>query len=657
MASAYGRAAPDPNALSSRASLLPLSDQRHEPRKLKKKRPAPLESATVPNRLRKSKSMEKQRATSLGFLPPVRPEEPFRMSIPRQYQGSAESSPVLPHKNSSQALADLAWTGLSSSALARLTARLNVQAYSPERAAQMSEIDLQATLTAHPPGGPSRHERPSVSVEGSPASTLRPLVSSPLTGLRTPHAAMSSRSSIISGIYSEPDPHGSFPATRRWTLAMADVDDDVLVQELDRLRKEEAARARGRARRRSVVSNSHTGHNMREYHRSTLNWPESPRSSDGHWRDTHFGFGSESGSDDEADETIEEEDGEEDDSEDGPVNAADEAAWKSARRALLCCRELVRTERSYQTCLRQLLATQSGHPLAPLLNAYIPALISASEALLGRLVDDPSAWGVSAAFIGCEEELEAAFVAWGGVVGEFFTGQDGAREREKRGRKVVRKPTEETPKEDSMARSRSVVAPLRFRGRSKSTAGPEARGKDEHQPAEAQRSSMFELKGTGMFTAALGTGLPFGLAPAAQQQGGFGHHVTKSSTHVGGGKSPGGTLSRTLTAWKRKSMPSSLSSLPTLLAALSSSPPASPTEKEKMARDMHGWDRKLTVRDLAIQPTQRVMRYVLQYRDLLEHTPISSPSRGLVERALDSAVRIAQKCDRAQGNSAFLRRT
>ena len=42
--------------------------------------------------------------------------------------------------------------------------------------------------------------------------------------------------------------------------------------------------------------------------------------------------------------------------------------------------------------------------------------------------------------------------------------------------------------------------------------------------------------------------------------------------------------------------------------------------------------------------------------DLLQHTPASSPSRALVERALESAVRIAQKCDRAQDNSAFLRR-
>lgn len=47
---------------------------------------------------------------------------------------------------------------------------------------------------------------------------------------------------------------------------------------------------------------------------------------------------------------------------------------------------------------------------------------------------------------------------------------------------------------------------------------------------------------------------------------------------------------------------------------------------------------------------------MLSHVDLLAHTPTESPSRGLVERALEGAIRIAAKCDRAQGNSAFLRR-
>jgi hypothetical protein len=40
--------------------------------------------------------------------------------------------------------------------------------------------------------------------------------------------------------------------------------------------------------------------------------------------------------------------------------------------------------------------------------------------------------------------------------------------------------------------------------------------------------------------------------------------------------------------------------------------------------------------------------------DLLNYTPATSPSRALVQRAVEAACRIAQKCDRAQGNATFL---
>ncbi|KZV96994.1 hypothetical protein EXIGLDRAFT_704510 [Exidia glandulosa HHB12029] len=52
-----------------------------------------------------------------------------------------------------------------------------------------------------------------------------------------------------------------------------------------------------------------------------------------------------------------------------------------------------------------------------------------------------------------------------------------------------------------------------------------------------------------------------------------------------------------------------------------------------------------TVQDLAIQPTQRAVRYVLLFRELLEHT--HGEEREDVQRALDEAVRIAKRCDEA----------
>lgn len=52
--------------------------------------------------------------------------------------------------------------------------------------------------------------------------------------------------------------------------------------------------------------------------------------------------------------------------------------------------------------------------------SYLPPLLRASEILLKGLSEDPSAWGVSAAFMACEDEMEDAMVAWSGIAGQFF---------------------------------------------------------------------------------------------------------------------------------------------------------------------------------------------------------------------------------------------
>ncbi|KAJ7161313.1 hypothetical protein C8R43DRAFT_1175582 [Mycena crocata] len=101
------------------------------------------------------------------------------------------------------------------------------------------------------------------------------------------------------------------------------------------------------------------------------------------------------------------------------------ATWQSARRALLTCRELVRTERHYLASLRLLLtpgATRTPPP--PLMLAYAAELVRESAGLLSRMEEDPSAWGVAAAFLGAEEGVGAALVGWCGVVGGWFV--DGA---------------------------------------------------------------------------------------------------------------------------------------------------------------------------------------------------------------------------------------
>lgn len=57
-----------------------------------------------------------------------------------------------------------------------------------------------------------------------------------------------------------------------------------------------------------------------------------------------------------------------------------------------------------------------------LLLAYLPSLTAASCQLLDRFLSDPTAYGVSLAFAESEQQLEAAFLPWCSVVGSAFTG-------------------------------------------------------------------------------------------------------------------------------------------------------------------------------------------------------------------------------------------
>jgi len=121
--------------------------------------------------------------------------------------------------------------------------------------------------------------------------------------------------------------------------------------------------------------------------------------------------------------------------------------------------------------------------------------------------------------------------------------------------------------------------------------------------------------------------------------------LSKSRTREDVSLSPRSSLGHSTTSGWRRSMPS----MPTFNGPVPLTPsPSSEVHSPPKPK------RNPSVRDLAILPTQRVTRYVLLYRDLLSHTPTFSQSRSAVERAVNVASRIAQKCDRAQGHSAFL---
>jgi hypothetical protein len=105
------------------------------------------------------------------------------------------------------------------------------------------------------------------------------------------------------------------------------------------------------------------------------------------------------------------------------------ATWHAARRALLTCRELVRTERHYLTSLQSLLASETATTPPALMLRYVEELVCVSQTFLQQMEEDPSAWGVAAAFLAVEQGLESSFVGWCGVVGGWFEGQQGTPKR------------------------------------------------------------------------------------------------------------------------------------------------------------------------------------------------------------------------------------
>jgi hypothetical protein len=62
-----------------------------------------------------------------------------------------------------------------------------------------------------------------------------------------------------------------------------------------------------------------------------------------------------------------------------------------------------------------------------LLLAYLPSLTAASCQLLDRFLSDPTAYGVSLAFVESEQQLEEAFLPWCSVIGSAFTNSSRSR--------------------------------------------------------------------------------------------------------------------------------------------------------------------------------------------------------------------------------------
>ncbi|CAE6416476.1 unnamed protein product [Rhizoctonia solani] len=240
--------------------------------------------------------------------------------------------------------------------------------------------------------------------------------------------------------------------------------------------------------------------------------------------------------------------GPEDDRDSDSDDSVAEREWIRARRGLMCVREIVRTEKSHMRHLIAFISSEDFVGMSPILVEHLPRLIETSRLFCARLEEDPSAKGVSEAFLEFEEMLDSTFVQWSSVVGE-------------------------------------VISSTQQRTESQATSD------DGHTSGSTGNGTSRRRSATG-----------------------------------GSGRMP--------------SFPLSLSMTPVN---------GGNNKNKKSARGTK--PKKMTEQDVVIMPIQRAIRYELMYRALLLHTPLTSASRPLVERALQGATRIARRCDEAQNHA------
>jgi len=305
----------------------------------------------------------------------------------------------------------------------------------------------------------------------------------------------------------------------------------------------------------------------------------------------------------------------------------DDRRWKKAQKSAFCRRELIKTELTYLEGVLQL-ENKNCRSLPPtLLLAYLPVLTTTSCQLLDRFLSDPTAFGVSLAFVESEQQLEEAFVPWCSVIGSAFTNNP------------------------SRSRSTGSIAPRKLIKQA------------------TRRISAFDRWRS--------SDLLHTNSVIPPQAGSNGNAVTNVFRRLSG-SSTGSTPSRpmnnqnsstgSLISASAHSSECRASSLPLFRDCDSEDLPCKRThQRELYPRDSRRYlsciesirprepSKASSFRELAILPTQRVTRYVLLFRDLLANAPESCCNRPVIEEALAAATRIAEKCDRAQGNAAFAR--
>ncbi|KAL0951647.1 hypothetical protein HGRIS_008327 [Hohenbuehelia grisea] len=586
-------------------------------------------------------------------------------------------------------------------------------------------IDWQTSQSSH--GSETSPSMTHASYSPYSNESMSAASSSLLSPLRPP---IMRRNAAIGPVQRRNTAPGTQSTHRRWTLAMAlmddDITDEVLIRELEKVRMKQMANAMNIRRPTQGTNDAREHPTQRRLIISTASLPPFPSSfpdpaATSHERPLPPLPSSPPSSPPFVTSPTE-------DLRFSPPLPSPSPTWLSARRALLIVRELVRTERSYLHSLRALLLGHvSGIEPPRLMLAYAAELARVSEALLGRMEGDLCVKGVANAFIDMcgpdvnldpeavkhqglagrpvEGGLETAFIAWCGVVGGWFAngsasgdsrgGAPKARRRlskarisivenrEKENKKPLRidppprqavsQPNSAVPQDTSSSSSGGMLS--RNASSSQVNGGSVSPLK---RTVSTWRKSMPSIPALGITRSMSVYGTTKARTPRrppimtqpdddddddedifqdareSQQASLDDHDMTARTVWSSDGHESASQFNRAnIPAWSSAQAESSSHGViqDTGRAGLEGLAPA----RYDGDGVQNSKDRKLlTVRDLAILPTQRVMRYVLLYRDLLAHTPATSPSRVLVERAVEAASRVAQKCDRAQGNAAFL---
>lgn len=223
------------------------------------------------------------------------------------------------------------------------------------------------------------------------------------------------------------------------------------------------------------------------------------------------------------------------------------------------------------------MSLENGTP--PLLVKHIPILASASEAFYNRLQEDPSAWGVSAAFVTVEAVLEQVFVDYCQVVGQIMLQcqQQGSTSGSTTP-STSKANGKEGSRQSSLSRSKTSIANGASElGRKLTNKSSEKIGDEANHPASAHHDRETKSR-----------------VPRSSSVPGTNGARRKSSS-VGGDRFS--TASFTMT---RTDSPTSIT----------------PTHR-RTGSLANGKAKAITAADIAIAPPQRVTRYVLLYRGRL----------------------------------------